>query len=179
MNKIKSNSIINAFDNKLVLYTDKRGDIELRADMEKDTMWATQAQISQIFDCSVDNATFHLKNIFKEKELNEKATTEESSVVQIEGGRSIRRTMTLYNLDAIIAVGYRVNSKKATKFRIWATKVLHYYLTKGFNLNERTISRSADNVEDLQKALAFMGSENLRGALKGKMVLRVSKEVKG
>ena len=100
-------------------------------------------------------------------------------LVQSEGGRSIRRIAEFYNLDAIIAVDYRVNSKKATKFRIWATKVLHHYLTKGFNLNERTVSRTADNVEDLQKALAFMGSPNLPGALKGKIVLRVSKEVKG
>ena len=175
MKKLKINSVINLSENKLVLYSDKRGEVELRADVEKDTLWATQAQIAQIFDTTVPNINIHLKSIYREGELREKTTIKESLIVL----ENMRKYLTkLYNLDAIIAVGYRVNSKKATKFRIWATKVLHHYLTKGFNVNERTISRSSDNVEDLQKALAFMGSDNLSGVLKGKIFLRVSKEMK-
>jgi hypothetical protein len=176
MSKIKNDSIINASDNKLVLYTDKRGDIELRADVEKDTLWATQAQISSLFEVNIPTVNEHLKNIFTTKELREVSVIRKFRITAKDGKQYLTK---LYNLDAIIAVGYRVNSKKATKFRIWATKILHQYLVKGFNVSERTISRSSDNVEDLQKALAFMGSDNLSGALKGKMVLRVSKEMKG
>ena len=176
MTKIKNGSVVNDSENKLVLYTDKHGGVELRADVKEDTIWATQAQIAQVFDTTIPNINIHLKSIYREGELKVKSTIKESLIVL----ENRRKYLTkLYNLDAIIAVGYRVNSKKATKFRIWATKILHDYLVKGYALNERTISRSADNVEDLQKALAFMGSENLPGALKGKMVLKVSKEVKG
>jgi hypothetical protein len=92
--------------------------------------------MSELFDCSSDNISLHLKNIYKEEELLEEATTEIFSVVQKEGDRNVKRNTKCYNLDAIIAVGYRVNSKKATKFRQWATKTLKEYITKGFVLND-------------------------------------------
>ena len=92
--------------------------------------------MAELFDCSSDNISLHLKNIFKEEELLEEATTEIFSVVQKEGNRDVKRNAKCYNLDAIIAVDYRVNSKKATKFRQWATKTLKEYITKGFVLND-------------------------------------------
>ena len=93
--------------------------------------------MSELFDCSSDNISLHLRNIYKkEEELTEEATAEIFSVVQKEGNRDVKRNAKCYNLDAIIAVGYRVNSKKATKFRQWANKTLKEYITKGFVLND-------------------------------------------
>jgi len=118
-----------------------------------------------------------MKNIYQSKELREKSTTEESSIVQTEGGRSVRRPVIFYNLDAVIAVGYRVNSKKATKFRIWATRILREYLIKGFNLDERKLTQSVDKLEDVKEAIAFMESGSRGGPLKAKMIVRLSKNL--
>ena len=96
----------------------------------------TQRAMAELFDCTADNISLHLKNIYKEEELNAEATTEFFSVVQNEGGRNVSREVKCFNLDAIIAVGYRVNSKKATRFRQWATKTLKEYIIKGFVLND-------------------------------------------
>ena len=92
--------------------------------------------MSELFECSTDNISLHLKNIYEDEELTEDSTTEYFSVVRKEGTRSVKRSIKFYNLDAIIAVGYRVNSKKATRFRQWATKTLKEYITKGFVLND-------------------------------------------
>ena len=102
----------------------------------EETFWLTQSGMAELFDCTTDNISLHLKNIYKEEELTPEATTEKFSVVRQEGSRQVRRTLEHYNLDAIIAVGYRVNSKKATRFRQWATKTLKEYITKGFVLND-------------------------------------------
>lgn len=103
---------------------------------QNETFWLTQSGMAELFDCSADNISLHLKNIYNERELDLEATTEKFSVVRKEGSREVRRTLDHYNLDAIIAVGYRVNSKKATRFRQWATKTLKEYITKGFILND-------------------------------------------
>ena len=102
----------------------------------EETFWLTQSGMAELFDCTTDNISLHLKNIYAEDELTPEATTEKFSVVRQEGSRQVRRTLEHYNLDAIIAVGYRVNSKKATRFRQWATKTLKEYITKGFVLND-------------------------------------------
>lgn len=103
---------------------------------QDETFWLTQSGMAELFDCSTDNISVHLKNIYAEEELSPEATTEKISVVREEGSRQVRRTLDHYNLDAIIAVGYRVNSKKATRFRQWATKTLKEYIQKGFVLND-------------------------------------------
>ena len=103
---------------------------------QDETFWLTQSGMAELFDCSTDNISLHLKNIYAEEELTPEATTEKISVVRQEGTRQVCRTLDHYNLDAIIAVGYRVNSKKATRFRQWATKTLKEYITKGFVLND-------------------------------------------
>ena len=177
MNTTNKGPINNATENKIVLYKDKHGNVELRADMEKDTLWATQAQIAQIFDCSTDNVSLHLKRIFRDKELTSRSTTEESSVVQIEGGRSIQRPVTLYNLDAIIAVGYRVNSRRATRFRIWATRVLREYLVNGFAIRQKKLAGPEQNFDNLQEALSFMESGSRGGPLNARLSLRLYKDV--
>ena len=119
--------------NNLLIYKNKDGDIVVDAIYKSETLWLTQKAMANIFDCSIDNISLHLKNIFKDNELDEKSVVEDSSVTASDGKNYKTK---IYNLDAIIAVGYRINSKKATEFRIWATKVLKEYMIKGFVLND-------------------------------------------
>jgi hypothetical protein len=120
-----------------ILLYDNGGDKEFVSVVFQDeNFWLTQSGMAELFDCSSDNISLHLKNIYAEEELSPDATTEKFSVVRKEGTRNVRRELDHYNLDAIIAVGYRVNSKKATKFRQWATKTLKEYIQKGFVLND-------------------------------------------
>ncbi len=119
--------------NNLLIYKNKEGNIVVDAIYKDETLWLTQKGMAKVFDCSIDNISLHLKNIFKSDELNESSVVEESSITAADGKKYKTK---MYNLDAIIAVGYRVNSKKATEFRIWATKVLKEYIIKGFALND-------------------------------------------
>ncbi len=141
-------------ENKIIIYQAKNGAIELRGDFNKETIWATQSQIAQLFDVTSQNVTLHIKNIFKENELDPTATCKESLQVQIEGNRRIERNIKFYNLDVIIAVGYRINSIMGTNFRIWATKTLREHITKGFTINKKQISKNYDafmkSVSDIQ-----------------------------
>ncbi|MGN0712100.1 MAG: virulence RhuM family protein [Anaerovoracaceae bacterium] len=123
-------------EDEIVLYQIEGTNICVNVFFKEDTFWMTQKAMAELFDCTTDNISLHLKNIYKEEELEEVLTTEFFSVVQNEGQREVKRNVKCYNLDAIIAVGYRVNSKKATRFRQWATKTLKEYITKGFVLND-------------------------------------------
>ena len=123
-------------EHEIVLYQIDKTNICVSVFFCEETFWMTQKAMAELFDCSTDNISLHLKNIFREEELDEKSTTEFFSVVQKEGNRNVSRNVKCYNLDAIIAVGYRVNSKKATRFRQWATKTLKEYIIKGFVLND-------------------------------------------
>ena len=123
-------------EHEIVLYQIDKTNICVSVFFHEETFWLTQKAMAELFDCSTDNISLHLKNIFREEELDEKSTTEFFSVVQKEGNRNVSRNVKCYNLDAIIAVGYRVNSKKATRFRQWATKTLKEYIIKGFVLND-------------------------------------------
>ena len=109
--------------------------------MRDETMWLTQRAMGELFDCSTENVLMHLKNIYKEGELEENLTSKEFLVVQLEGTRNVERNLLFYNLDAIISVGYRINSAKATQFRIWATKVLKEFMTKGFVLDDERLKQ--------------------------------------
>jgi hypothetical protein len=105
--------------------------------IEHDTIWLSQKQMAELFDCSSDNIGLHLRNIYKDQELSEDTTAEEFSVVQTEGKRKVTRHLIFYNLDAIISVGYRVNTIRGTRFRIWANNVLKDYLLRGYAINQR------------------------------------------
>ena len=120
----------------IVLYQADNTNVCVSVCYANETFWLTQKAMAELFGCSSDNISLHLKNIYAEKELEEISTTEFFSVVQKEGTRDVSRQIKFFNLDAIIAVGYRVNSKQATAFRIWATKTLKEYITKGFVLND-------------------------------------------
>ena len=123
-------------EHEVVLYQIEGTNICVNVMFKEETFWMTQKAMANLFDCTTDNISLHLKNIYKEEELEKEATTELFSIVQNEGQRNVTRKVKCYNLDAIIAVGYRVNSKKATRFRQWATITLKEYITKGFVLND-------------------------------------------
>lgn len=129
---------------QFLIYRSAEEDVSVDAFVKDDTVWLTQKGMAKLFDCTTDNISLHLKNIYAEGELDEAATAEESSVVQTEGSRQVRRSAKLYNLDAIISVGYRVNSRRATRFRIWATGVLKEYMTKGFALDDERLKQGKD-----------------------------------
>jgi hypothetical protein len=124
-----------------ILYGGDDDKVHVKVFLRNETTWLPQRAMAELFDTSPDNIGLHLKNIFTEEELEEKATTEDFSVVQNEGGRSVRRTLKFYNLDAIIAVGYRVSSKRATQFRIWATQILKEFIKKGFVLDDERLKQ--------------------------------------
>lgn len=138
---------------QVVVYQAKNGAIELRGDMGAETVWATQAQIADVFGVDRTVITKHVRNIYKEGELDVRATCAKFAQVQKEGHRTITRDITYYNLDAIISVGYRVNSKTATQFRQWATKTLREHITKGYTLNRKRI---AQNYEAFMRAVGDM-----------------------
>ncbi|MDE2188564.1 MAG: virulence RhuM family protein [Patescibacteria group bacterium] len=145
--------------------------------MSKDTLWATQAQIAQLFEVNSQAVTKHLKNIYKEGELRRTSTCSKMEQVRIEGGRTIKRNIEYFNLDAIIAVGYRVNSKKATKFCIWATGVLRNYLINGFALDKKNLTVSTDKVENLHEAIEFIESTAKGGPLKASVTVRLKRDL--
>lgn len=120
----------------IVFYNKDNGDVNIELLLNGETLWVTQKTMAEIFDVNVPAISKHLNNIYLEGELEKSSTISKMEIVQKEGTRSIKRNVEFYNLDAIIAVGYRVNSKKATKFRIWATKILNSYMTKGFALDD-------------------------------------------
>ena len=123
---------------EIVIYETESSKVEVRLDRE--TVWLTQRQMAELFDTSSDNISLHLKNIYAVEELEKKPTTEDFSAVQKEGNRQVRRTLTHYNLDAIISVGYRVNSKRGVRFRQWATNVLRQHLVAGYTVNQRRLA---------------------------------------
>lgn len=123
-------------DHKIIFYETEEGKISIAVRIEQENIWLTQKHMAELFGCSTDNVSLHLKKIYATKELQQDSTTENFSVVQQEGGRSITRTMTFYNLEAIIAVGYRVNSERGIAFRTWATDKLKHYIFKGFAIDK-------------------------------------------
>ena len=126
---------------QFVLYNIDQEDISVKVAVKDETIWVTQRGMAELFDCSADNISLHLKNIYQDGELQESATTEDFSVVQTEGSRQVSRNIKFYNLDAVISVGYRVNSHRATQFRIWATKILKEFIKKGFVLDDNRLKQ--------------------------------------
>lgn len=118
-----------------LFYTSDQGKTNIQVILGDETVWVSQASMADIFDTTKQNISLHLSNIYKEGELNKFATVKEILTVRKEGNRNVQRSIEFYNLDAIISVGYRVNSNKATIFRIWATSILKQYLVKGFALD--------------------------------------------
>lgn len=138
---------------ELVKFTDNNFEINVRADIDNDTVWLTQKEMALLFEVSIDNISLHIKNILKENELDI-SSIEESSVVQIEGNRKVNRRIKIYNLDMIISVGYRVKSQRGILFRKWANKILKEYLIQGYSINQKRISALNKTIEIQNKMLA-------------------------
>lgn len=143
---------------EIILFKTKDEKISISVHLQDETVWLTQKQMAELFDCSVDNIGLHLKNIFKEQELEKKSVTEEFSATASDGKKYKTK---FYNLDAIIAVGYRVNSKRATLFRIWATERLKEYIIKGFTLDDERLKEGKSRYfkELLQRIRDIRSSE--------------------
>ncbi len=124
---------------EFLLYSSPNGEIKVEVFFHNENIWLTQRKIAELFDVEVNTINYHLKEIFKSKELDESSTLRKFRIVQKEGTRDIERETDFYNLDAIISVGYRVNSTKATQFRIWATKKLREFILKGFVLDDERL----------------------------------------
>jgi hypothetical protein len=122
-------------DNQISVYQTPDGSINIEVLYADENIWLSQKRMAELFGCTADNISLHLKNIYQERELDAVATTEDFSVVQKEGNREVNRTVTCYSLEAIIAVGYRVNSEQGTQFRQWAIRILKQYIHKGFAID--------------------------------------------
>ena len=141
---------------EIVIYTSDDGKVSLDTKLENDTIWLTQKDMAELFGVKTPAINKHLMNIYKEGELNQDATVSILEIVQKEGSRSVKRQKTFYNLDAIISVGYRVNSSRATQFRIWATNVLKEYLIKGYTINEKALKDKQEKIQTLQTTVNLL-----------------------
>jgi len=145
---------------ELILFKGPKGTVKLRGDFQRETLWATQAEIADVFSVDVRTINEHLKNIYKTKELDDGSTIRNFRIVRNEGKRQVEREVMHYNLDAIISVGYRVNSKTATLFRQWATKTLREHITKGFTINRLQIGKHYDEFLEAVNALKALAPAN-------------------
>ncbi len=144
---------MNKNSGEIILYQPDNN-VRLEVRIQEETVWLTQAQMGQLFDCSTDNISLHLKNLYAEGEIEFKATSEEISVVRQEGKRQVARSILHYNLDAILSVGYRVSSRNATQFRRWASSVLKDYLLRGRAINQR-VERLEQRVTKTEEQIGF------------------------
>lgn len=142
--------------NHLIIYQAENGSIQFRGDTETETLWATQKQIAEVFSVDTRTINEHLQNIYNSDELEKDWTIRKIRIVQKEGSKEVKREIMHYNLDAIISVGYRVNSKTATRFRQWATRTLRQHITQGFTINPSRIEQHYEQfleaVEDIRKS---------------------------
>lgn len=138
------------------IFQSKDKGTEIQVIVQSESVWLSQKQMSELFEKDSDTIGLHLRNVYKSGELTQKATTEKYSVVQKEGDRNVKRTIKLYNLDAIISVGYRVNSKRGVQFRIWANKILKDYLIHGYALNEKRLQTQIDSLNSLKETMLLL-----------------------
>lgn len=140
----------------IIIYQSEEGETQLEVNLQKETLWLSLNQIAELFGRDKSVISKHLRNIFKTGEIDQEATVAKFATVQKEGGRQVERTIDYYNLDAIISVGYRVNSKIGTQFRIWATDKLRQHLIQGYTINQKRLKEKAEKYEELQQALKLM-----------------------
>jgi len=141
---------------QIEIYQTKDNKNEIAVRFESESFWLSLNQIAELFDRDKSAISRHLKNIFAEEELEKNQVVAKNATVQIEGGKRVEKIIELYNLDIIISVGYRVNSKQGTAFRIWATERLKDYLVKGFAVNEKRVLEYQKNLVELQKTIKLI-----------------------
>ena len=140
---------------EIIIYQSSDGQTELDVRLEDDTVWLSQAQMANLLQVRPQNITMHIRNVYKEGELEQSATCKDFLQVQNEGGRLITRNIKFYNLDVIISVGYRVKSMRGTQFRIWANRVLKEYLIQGYAINRNA---KQEQLDELKRTIAVMSS---------------------
>ena len=150
---------------EILLYKPKGRQTEIQVNLKEQTVWLNLNQIAELFGRDKSVISRHLRNIYKARELTKKATVAKNATVQTEGGREVIRQVEYYNLDAILSVGYRVNSKSGTQFRIWATNILREHLVKGYTLNEKRLRQEVEHYKELRKTIAIIGDVLERQAL--------------
>ena len=133
-----------AVKKQAIIYQTKSGAIELRGDFTRETIWANRMQMAEMFGVNPQAISKHIQNIYKERELQRGATSSKMELVQNESGRQVRREIDIYNLDILIAVGYRINSVVGTRFRQWATKTLREHIVDGYTINRARIGKNYD-----------------------------------
>ena len=141
---------------EIVIYTTEDGSVSLNTKLENETIWLTQDMMTKLFETTKQNISLHINNIYKDEELDKASTVKDFLTVRKEGNRTVSRNIEYYNLDMIIAVGYRVNSKRATQFRKWATSTLKEYITKGYAINEKMLKskqEQSNNIINVLKSL--------------------------
>lgn len=143
-------------NNEIILYRPNELAEHIEVRIDEETVWLSLNQIAQLFCRDKSVISRHLRNVFQDGELNFESTVAKNATVQIEAGREVKREIEYYNLDAILSVGYRVNSKQGTQFRIWANKILKDYLLKGYTINNR-MNRLEDNFETLKNKVNEIG----------------------
>lgn len=142
-------------ENKIEIYKTSKG-TEINVTLEDDTIWLSQMQMAELFDKDVRTINEHVQNIFKTAELMKDSTIRKFRIVRQEGSRSIQRTIDYYNLDMILSVGYRINSKRGTQFRQWATQRLKDYLVQGYAINEKRLEQKQQEVEYLKTGIRIL-----------------------
>ncbi|WP_047245491.1 virulence protein RhuM/Fic/DOC family protein [Maribacter thermophilus] len=142
--------------NQIEIYQAKDGSTQINVQFEQETVWLTQAQMAELFGKDVRTINEHLKNIYASEELASDSTIRKFRIVRQEGTRQVNRNLEHYNLDAIISVGYRVNSKRGTQFRIWATQTLKDHLVKGYTLNEKRLAQKEQEVQILKDGITIL-----------------------
>lgn len=152
---------MNNDDSNIILYKSDDGKLKINVHLDEETVWLSQQQLAELYHTDKQLISYHLKNIFEEQELSKSATVKEILTVQDEGGRKVSRKITFYNLDAIISLGYRINSKIATAFRQWATERLKEYIIKGFTLDDERLKQNGGRYfkELLQRIRDIRSSE--------------------
>ncbi len=146
--KDKGKQLIRNSTAEFLIFTGQSGEQSIEARYEDETIWLTQKLMAQLFDVTVPTINEHMKNIFDQGELGREATIRKFLTVQIEGKRKVSRNVDFYNLDAVISVGYRVNSVRATQFRQWATQVLRKFAIKGYVLDKKRMENGSFLGED-------------------------------
>ena len=153
--------------NEIVIYETPNKEIRIDVRLGNETLWVSQKQMAQLFGKTIPTINEHIKNVYKEKELDSKATIRKFLIVQKEAGRKVERSVEFYNIDVVISVGYRVKSVIGTQFRIWANKVLKDYLLRGYALNEKKLVEVQDKFKELQTAISFMEEKSKKELLTG------------
>ena len=140
-------------EKNIIFYNDEDGNTKIEVLFENENVWLTQIALSKLFDTTRNNITLHISNIYKEVELEENSTSKDFLQVQTEGNRTVKRNVKVYNLDMIISIGFRVNSKKAIKFRTWANKIIKDYMVQGFALNDDRFMKARKSDQEYFKRL--------------------------